>query len=118
MASTASSSRPCRRGSAGTMRASTSPASFIVAERAIGEGLVVAALLGWWLLARGLPEFILPNPLAVGRRLVDLFITPDFLQHTLASSWRVLVSVVAALVIGAALAFVAHTLPVLEAVVN
>lgn len=87
-------------------------------QRLIGEGLVVVALLGWWLLARRLPEFILPNPVAVARRLVDLFITPEFLAHTLASTWRVLVSVVAALLIGGALAFIADRMPALEAVVN
>lgn len=87
-------------------------------QRLIGEGLVVVALLGWWLLARRLPEFILPNPVAVARRLVDLFITREFLAHTLASTWRVLVSVVAALLIGGALAFIADRMPVLEAVVN
>jgi NitT/TauT family transport system permease protein len=90
----------------------------ILAERLIGEGLVVAALLGWWLLARGLPEFVLPNPLVVGRRLIDLFVTWDFLQHTLASTWRVLVAVASAMLIGGVLAFVAHSVPVLEAVVN
>jgi NitT/TauT family transport system permease protein len=84
----------------------------------IGEGLVVLALAGWWLLARGLPEFILPNPLVVGRRLLDLFVTWDFLQHTLASTWRVLVSVAAAMVIGGALALLANAVPLLEAVVN
>ena len=35
----------------------------MVAERLIGEGVVVVALLAWWMAARGLPEFILPGPL-------------------------------------------------------
>jgi NitT/TauT family transport system permease protein len=87
-------------------------------QRLIGEGLVVLALLGWWLLARRLPEFILPAPISVARRLLDLFVTPEFLQHTLASTWRVLVSVIAALLIGGVLAFIADRVPVLEAVVN
>src|SRR5690242_11313941 len=98
-------------------RDASSHAGFI-AERLIGEGLVVLALAGWWLLARGLPEFILPNPQVVGRRLVDLFVTPEFLQHTLASTWRVLVSVAAALAIGGALAFLANAVPLFNAVVN
>ena len=50
-----------------------------IAERVIGEGLVVLALLAWWALARGMPEFILPGPIAVARRLIDLFVTPEFL---------------------------------------
>lgn len=89
-----------------------------VAGRLIGEGLVVAALVGWWLAARGLPEFILPGPLVTGERLVDLFITPEFLQHTFASSWRVVASVVLALLIGGGLAFAAAAAPVLDVVVN
>jgi NitT/TauT family transport system permease protein/sulfonate transport system permease protein len=97
---------------------STRPARVPLPHRLIGEGLVVLALVGWWLLARRLPEFILPNPVAVGRRLVDLFITPEFLQHTFASTWRVVVSVVAALLIGGVLAFIADRVPALDAVVN
>ena len=37
-------------------------------ERVIGEGVVVLAIVAWWLAARGLPEFILPGPAAVARR--------------------------------------------------
>ena len=87
-------------------------------HRLIGEGLVALALVGWWLMARRLPEFILPDPLSVIRRLVDLFVTPDFLQHTFASTWRVVVSVIAALIIGGGLAFLADRVMLLEAVVN
>jgi len=50
------------------MRAERTFAS-AAAERALGEGAVVLMLVGWWLLARHLPEFILPGPLAVARRL-------------------------------------------------
>ena len=89
-----------------------------IAGLLIGEGLVVAALAGWWWAARGLPEFILPGPLATGERLLDLFITPEFLRHTLASSWRVVASVVLALLIGGGLAFAAAAAPVLDVVVN
>ena len=92
--------------------------SVALSHRLIGEGLVVLALIGWWLMARRLPEFILPDPLSVAWRLVDLFITPDFLQHTFASTWRVVVSVIAALLIGGGLAFLAERVPVLEAAIN
>ena len=90
----------------------------MVAERAIGEGVVVLALLAWWLLARNLPEFILPGPLPVARRLVELFVMPEFLWHVFTSTWRVLVSIAAALLIGGGLAFLAHGVPALEAVVD
>jgi NitT/TauT family transport system permease protein len=89
-----------------------------IAERLIGEGLVVLALLTWWALARGLPEFILPGPVAVARRLIELFVTPEFLWHTFTSTWRVLVSIASALLIGGGLAFLAYGTPWLETVVN
>lgn len=94
------------------------PPARAVGGRLIGEGLVAAALIGWWLAARGLPEFILPGPVVTGERLVDLFVTPEFLRHTLASSWRVVVSVALALLIGGGLAFAAAAAPTLEVVVH
>jgi NitT/TauT family transport system permease protein len=92
--------------------------SFTLPQRLIGEGIVVLALLAWWILARNLPEFILPGPVAVARRLVELFVMPEFLSHALRSAWRVLVSIAAALLIGGGLAFLAHGVPVLRAVVD
>jgi NitT/TauT family transport system permease protein len=89
-----------------------------VAERLIGEGTVVLALLAWGLLARGLPEFILPGPAATGRRLVELFVTPEFLWHLFTSAWRVLVSIAAAMLVGGGLAFLGRGVPSLGAVVD
>ena len=76
------------------------------------------ALVAWWLLARGLPEFILPGPLQVVRRLVELFLTPEFLWQVFTSAWRVLLSIAAALLIGGGLAFLAYGVPWLEGVVD
>jgi NitT/TauT family transport system permease protein len=90
----------------------------LAAERAFGEGVIALALVGWWALARGLPEFILPGPLGVARRLIELSVTPEFLWHLATSTWRVLVSMVAALLIGGGLAFLAHGAPLLEDVVD
>jgi NitT/TauT family transport system permease protein/sulfonate transport system permease protein len=100
------------------MPAERAPALFVIAERLIGEGVVVLALLGWWALARQLPEFILPGPVPVAERLVALFTTPEFLWNIVASAWRVLVSIAAALAIGGGLAFLAHGVPSSEAAVN
>jgi NitT/TauT family transport system permease protein len=100
------------------MRAERATIRFAVAERLIGEGVVVLALLAWWTSARHLPQFILPGPVAVVRRLADLFVTPEFLWHASASAWRVLVSMVAALLIGGGLAFLAHGVPWLSTVVD
>jgi NitT/TauT family transport system permease protein len=100
------------------MRAERTSVTSAVAERLIGEGFVVFVLLAWWVLARGLPEFILPGPVAVAGRLVELFVKPEFLWHVFTSSWRVLVSIAAALLIGGALAFLAHGVPWLAAVID
>jgi NitT/TauT family transport system permease protein/sulfonate transport system permease protein len=100
------------------MRAEQTSATSAVAERLIGEGAVLLALLAWWAMARGLPEFILPGPVAVARRLIELFVMPEFLWHVFTSTWRVLVSIAAALLIGGALAFLGHGVPWLEAVID
>lgn len=89
-----------------------------VTGRLLGEGLVLAVLLAWLVLGRGLPEFILPGPVAVARRLVDLFVTPEFLWHVATSAWRVLFSITAALAIGGGLAFLAWGVPWLDGVVD
>jgi NitT/TauT family transport system permease protein len=100
------------------MRAEQPSISSVAAERLIGEGLVVLALVAWWAIARELPEFILPGPISVARRLAELFVTPDFLWNLYASTWRVLVAIALALAIGGGLAFLAHDVPWLETVVD
>jgi NitT/TauT family transport system permease protein/sulfonate transport system permease protein len=100
------------------MRVEQSPLRQSLAERVIGEGVVVLALLAWWALARHLPEFILPGPVAVARRLIELAVTPDFLWNVLTSAWRVFASIAAALSIGGALAFLAAEVPLLADVVE
>ena len=80
----------------------------------LADGLTLAALLAWGSAARGLPEFVLPGPLDVARRLVALFTDADFLVHTLASTARVLVSVALALVIGSGLALLQSAWPALD----
>jgi NitT/TauT family transport system permease protein/sulfonate transport system permease protein len=87
-------------------------------DRLLGEGLVVLFFAGWWLMARGLPEFVLPGPLAVARRLVDLFINPDFLGHTAISTLRVVVSVLVAGIVGSGLAFLSYGVPACDVIVQ
>lgn len=84
----------------------------------LADGFVVLAVLGWWLVARGLPDFALSGPWATGLRLLALFTDPTFLGHTLASTLRVLMSVVLALAIGGGLALLARGVPALEWVVH
>jgi NitT/TauT family transport system permease protein/sulfonate transport system permease protein len=79
---------------------------------------VLAAVAIWVAAAGNLPEFVLPGPLAVGRRLVALFVDPAFLAHTLASVSRVLLSVALALLIGGGLALLNRAVPALDWVVR
>jgi NitT/TauT family transport system permease protein/sulfonate transport system permease protein len=87
-------------------------------QRLIGEGVIMVALLAWWLLSRRLPEFILPGPAPVLRRLFELWLNAEFLWNAFASTWRVLVAIALALLIGGGLAFLAHGVPVMTAVVD
>ena len=73
-----------------------------LAERAIADGLVVGAVLGWWVLSLHLPVFVMPSPWQVGERLAQLFLTPSLLADTSASAARVVASVVLSTVIGGA----------------
>lgn len=98
------------------MRSDRSPVSF--GERVVGEALVVLALLGWWLLARGLPEFVLPAPSSVATRLTDLLVDTSFLGHTFASVWRVIASVIVAVLLGGGLAVMAWRWPLLHGIVH
>ena len=84
----------------------------------VADALVVVALAVWAIGAGNLPEFVLPGPVAVGQRLIELFTQVDFLEHTLASTWRVVVSVVLALIIGGGLALLARAVPILDGIVS
>ena len=84
----------------------------------LADGLVLAVVVIWALGAQRLPEFVLPGPLAVARRLLALFSDPEFLYHTAASTCRVLLSVVAALIIGTGLALLQRVVPALDWVIR
>lgn len=84
----------------------------------LADALVVAVLAVWAVGASRLPEFVLPGPLAVGGRMLELFVDPEFLVHTLASTLRVLLSVALALLIGGALALAARAVPVLRGLIH
>ena len=89
-----------------------------LAERAIADGLVVAAVLGWWLLSLRLPDFLMPSPWHVATTLAGLFLTPSLLADTAASAARVVASVALAAVLGGALAVVPYRWPVADAIVR
>ena len=87
-------------------------------SNALANGVVLLALLAWYLWAQTLPDYVLPGPQAVALRLYALFTDPQFLGHTLASTLRILLAVVLALVCGAALALVARAWPSLDGIVS
>lgn len=84
----------------------------------LADALVLATVIVWALGAQRLPEFVLPSPVAVARRLLALFTDPEFLFHTVASTLRVLLSVVLALVIGSGLALLQRAVPALDWVIR
>jgi NitT/TauT family transport system permease protein/sulfonate transport system permease protein len=88
------------------------------AERTLAEGLVVAALAGWWLMSRDLPAYVLPDPWMVAKTLWRLFFDMELAPHTLATTLRVASSVVIAVAIGGALALVPLYVPVLDHVIH
>jgi NitT/TauT family transport system permease protein len=81
------------------------------ASHVVAEGLIVAALLAWWLTARGLPSYVLPTPRETVAQLALLFIDPAFLGDTLISLARVVVAVALALAIGGGLSVLAQFVP-------
>lgn len=87
-------------------------------ERVLAEGLVVLAVVGWWLFARELPDFILPGPLAVAERVIDFFIVPGMVDDTVISTVRVAASVVIAVTLGGILAFIPRRWPLADAIVH
>ncbi len=87
-------------------------------QRAIADGLVIAALVGWWLAARHMPEFILPGPVAVAKTLLALFVTPSLLGDTVTSAVRVVLAVVVSVFLGGALAILPYRWPVLDVIVH
>jgi NitT/TauT family transport system permease protein/sulfonate transport system permease protein len=84
----------------------------------LADGCVVLAVVGWATAAQGLPSFALSGPWETAQRLVALFTDPTFLEHTLASTLRVLVSVILALAVGGGLALLARAVPALDWIVH
>jgi len=89
-----------------------------LASRLIGEGLVVIAIIGWWLLSLTMPEFILPGPRAVALQMWDLFTKPAYLGHVATSTVRVIIAVLLAVLFGSLLAFLPRWLPVTQVIVH
>jgi len=89
-----------------------------IAERALADGLVVAAVVGWWVLSRRLPDFLMPSPWHVATTLAGLFLTPSLLADTAASAARVVASVALSVLLGGALAVIPYRWPLADAIVR
>jgi len=87
-------------------------------EHLFAEGLIVVAIVGWWLLSLGMPDYVMPGPLTVGEALVRLFIEPEFLGHTVWSTIRVVASVIIAVLLGWALAQLPLRYPIAREIVH
>ena len=84
----------------------------------LADAMVIVCLAIWAYGANNLPEYVLPGPVAVFERLFALFTDPSFIGHTIASTLRVFVSVLLALIIGACLALIARAVPVLDGIIS
>jgi len=87
-------------------------------EHLFAEGLIVAAILGWWALSLSMPAYVMPGPLTVGKAIVQLFVDPEFLGHTVWSTIRVVASVIIAVLLGWALAQLPHRYPIAREIVH
>lgn len=94
------------------------PARSRLISRVAAEGVIVAAIAGWWLLSQRMPDFIMPGPAAVGTQIWALFTDPIYLEHVAVSTLRVVIAVLLALLLGSLLAFLPHWLPVTELIVH
>ena len=86
--------------------------------RGAGEGLVVLAVAGWWLLSLDMPDYIMPGPGLVARQLLALFTDATYLGHVATSTIRVCLAVGVAVLLGGLLAFLPRWLPVSGVIVH
>ena len=84
----------------------------------LAEGLIGLALLGWWALSLGMPDYIMPGPWAVAVSVALLFTDTDFIGHTLSSTLRVVASVIIAVALGWLLAHLPHRYRLLDVIVH
>jgi NitT/TauT family transport system permease protein/sulfonate transport system permease protein len=84
----------------------------------LADAITLGILALWFYSTLHLPSYVLPGPVAVGERLLALFTDPVFLSHTFASAWRVVASVIIALIIGSGLALLHRSVPALDWVIR
>lgn len=87
-------------------------------SRIVADGAVIAMVAIWWLTARDLPDFVLPDPLQVARAMGALLANPDLLKHVVASFLRVLAAVSVALLVAVPLAATTRNSVVMSTIVE
>jgi NitT/TauT family transport system permease protein/sulfonate transport system permease protein len=88
-----------------------------LASRLMADGLVVAVIVIWWLMARQLPAIVLPDPWTVAKAVIGLFADPESLMNIAITAMRVIASVVAATLLGALLAGLGYYAPSLQDII-
>ncbi len=73
-------------------------------ENRIANFGLIALIAAWWLWSQNLPDFVLPGPVNVGRRMVELAVDPTFLRHLALSLARIAVALIFAMILGSAMA--------------
>jgi NitT/TauT family transport system permease protein/sulfonate transport system permease protein len=87
-------------------------------DHALGDGLLIVCLVAWWGYAGSVPEYIFPSPAAVGQTLFEFVSNPDMLVHVFSTLTRVIVAVLAATILGSALALLASYVPMTDEIVH
>jgi NitT/TauT family transport system permease protein/sulfonate transport system permease protein len=75
---------------------------------------VAAAFLVWWASSKQVPIYVLPGPADIAGDVYALLAKPETAAHTYTSLARVVISVLAALVGGAAIVILAHHVRILR----
>lgn len=89
-----------------------------IAMRAVAEGFVVLVIVLWWLIARTMPDYVMPGPAQVGLRVVALFSDPDYLRHVVISTVRLVFAIGLSVILGSVLALLPHWFAVTDVIVH
>jgi len=89
-----------------------------VMQRVLAEGFVILFVLGWWLMSRGQPAYVLPSPWAVAKSFAAFFSDPKLFYHLFATFVRVVASVAIATALGMVLAIIPFYVPVTRDIIG
>lgn len=84
----------------------------------IADAIALGMLGLWFYGTLYLPSYVLPGPIAVVERICEFFLNWNFFEQMIASTWRVIVSVLSALIIGTGLALIHRNVIALDWVIR